>query len=87
MVVYEAYKKIKNTKGEQNALEAYAQITRTKIIELTNSLSLEATDISLTTNLGIANSIIIATAKTHKAQILTSNKHLKNIKEAKFITK
>jgi len=87
IVVYEVYKKIKSTKGEQNALEAYAQISRTKIIELTNSLSLEAADISLTTNLGMADSIIVATAKTHKAQILTSDEHLKNIKGVKFISK
>jgi len=87
IVVYEVYKKIKSTKGEQNALEAYAQISRTEIIELTKSLSLEAADISLTTNLGMADSIIVATAKTHKAQILTSDEHLKNIKEVKFINK
>ena len=87
IVVYEVYKKIKSTKGEQNALEASAQIFRTKIIELTSSLSLEAADISLTTNLGMADSIIIATAKAHKAQILTSDEHLKNIKEVKFISK
>jgi predicted nucleic acid-binding protein len=87
IVVYEVYKKIKSTKDEQNALEAYAQISRTKIIELTSPLSLEAADISLTTNLGMADSIIIATAKAHKAQILTSDEHLKNIKGVKFISK
>ena len=87
IVVYEVYKKIKSTKGEQNALEAYAQISRTKIIELTNSLSLEAADITLTTNLGMADSIIIATAKAYKAQVITSDEHLKNTKEVKFISK
>lgn len=87
IVVYEVYKKIKSTKDEQNALEAYAQISRTKIIELTSPLSLEAADISLTTNLGMADSIIIATAKAYKAQILTSDEHLKNIKGVKFISK
>jgi len=87
IVVYEVYKKIKSTKDEQNALEAYAQISRTKIVELTSPLSLEAADISLTTNLGMADSIIIATAKAYKAQILTSDEHLKNIKGVKFISK
>lgn len=87
IVVYEVYKKIKSTKDEQNALEAYAQISRTKIIELTSPLSLEAADISLTTNLGMADSIIIATAKAYKAQILTSDEHLKNIKGVRFISK
>jgi predicted nucleic acid-binding protein len=87
IVVYEVYKKIKSTKGEQNALEAYAQISRTKIIELTSPLSLEAADISLNANLGAADAIIIATAKAHNAQIITSDEHLKNIKGVRFISK
>ena len=87
IVVYEVYRKIKNTKGEQKALEAYAQISRTKIIELNSPLSLEAADISLTTNLGMADSIIVATAKTCNAEIITSDKHLKDIKGVKFISK
>ena len=87
IVLYEVYRKIKNTKGEQKALEAYAQISRTKIIELTGSLSLEAADISLTINLSMADSIIVATAKTYNTEIITSDKHLKNIKAVKFISK
>jgi len=47
---------------------------------------LEAADISLTTNLGTADSIIIATAKAYNAQIITSDEHLKNIKGVKFIS-
>ncbi len=87
IVVYEVYKKIKSTKGEQKALEAYAQISRTKIVELTSPVSLEAADISLTTNLGMVDSIIVATAKAYNAQIITSDEHLKNIKGVKFLSK
>jgi predicted nucleic acid-binding protein len=85
IVVYEVYKKLKNKKGEQNALEAYAQITRTKIIELTAKLSLEAAETNQSTGLGMADSIVLATARAHNAQIITSDLHLKDIKETKFI--
>lgn len=85
IVVYEVYRKIKGSKGEQKALEAYAQISHTRILELTESLSLEAADISLKTGLGMADSIIVATAKANKAEIVTSDKHLKEIKGVKFI--
>lgn len=87
VVVYEVYKKIKTIKDEQKALEAYAQISRTKIIELTGSLSLEAADISLTANLGMADSIILATAKAYGAEVITSDEHLKSVKGVKFIKK
>ena len=53
IVVYEVYRKIKKAMGEEKALEAYAQISRTRIVELTESLSLEAADVSLKMNLGM----------------------------------
>jgi len=87
IIVYEVYKKIKTARDEQKALEAYAQISQTKIIELTSPLSLEAADISLTANLGMADSIIVATAKAYNAEIITSDEHLKSMKGVKFIKK
>lgn len=85
IVVYEVYKRIRSIQGEQSALEAYAQITRTKIVELTSQIALEAAETSLLTNLGMADSLIVATARAFNAQIVTSDKHLKDFKEAKFI--
>jgi predicted nucleic acid-binding protein len=87
IVVYEVYKKIKSVKGEEKALEAYAQMSRTKIVDLTSSLCLEAADISMNLELGMADSIIVATAKAYNAQIVTSDQHLKKIEKVKFISK
>jgi len=85
IVVYEVYKRIKSIQGEQSALEAYAQISRTKIIELSSQLALEAAEISLLTKLGIADSLIVATAKAFDAKVVTSDKHLKELNGVKFI--
>ena len=85
IVIYEVYKRIRSIQGEQSALEAYAQIDRTKIVELTSQIALEAAEISLSSNLGMADSMIVATARAFKAQILTSDKHLKDFKDVKFI--
>lgn len=87
IVVYEVYRKIKNAKGEQKALEAYAQMSCTKIAELTSILALKAADISIALSLGMADSIILATAKEHNAQIITSDQHLKDVHGVKFIKK
>jgi len=83
--IYEGYKKIKKTKGEERALEAYAQISYTRIVELTDSLSMQAADISLKKGLGMADSIIVATAKAYNAEIITSDIHLKEVENVKFI--
>ena len=87
IVVYEVYKKIKSVRGEEKALEAYAQMSRTKIVDLTSSLCLEAADISMNLDLGMADSIIVATAKVYNAQIVTSDQHLKKIERVQFISK
>jgi predicted nucleic acid-binding protein len=50
-------------------------------------LATEAVDISLTTNPGMADSIILATAKAYNAEIITSDICLKGIKRVKFIRK
>ncbi len=62
IVLYEVYKKIKCARGEEKALEAYAQISLTRIIELTSSLSVKAADVSIKNGIAIADSIVIATA-------------------------
>jgi predicted nucleic acid-binding protein len=85
IVVYEVYKRVRSIQGEQSALEAYAQIARTKIVELTTQIALEAAELSLSKNLGMADALILATARSFKAQILTSDKHLKEFKESKFV--
>ena len=87
IVIYEVYRKIKSIRGEEKALEAYAQMSRTKIVDLTSSLFLEEADISMNLNLGMADSIIVATAKAYNAQIVTSDEHLKKMDRVKFISK
>jgi predicted nucleic acid-binding protein len=87
IVVYEVYKKIKRAKGEQKALEAYAQMSRTRIVELTSVLSIKAADISIALNLGMADSIIVASAREHGAEIVTGDEHLKDLERVRFISK
>ncbi|XHH08075.1 MAG: type II toxin-antitoxin system VapC family toxin [Candidatus Bathyarchaeia archaeon] len=85
IVVYEVYKRVRGIQGEKSALEAYAQIARTKIVELTAQTALEAAEISLSKNLGMADALILATARAFNAEILTSDKHLKDFEETRFI--
>jgi predicted nucleic acid-binding protein len=87
IVIYEVYRKIKSVKGEEKALEAYAQMSLTRIVDLTSSLCLEAADTSMEFNLGMADSIIVATGRAFNAEIVTSDEHLKKIEKVKFISK
>ena len=87
IVIYEVYKRIKSVKGEEKALEAYAQMSRTRIVDLTSSLCMKAADISANLNLGMADAIIVAAANAWDADIVTSDQHLKRVNRVKFIGK
>jgi toxin FitB len=87
IVLYEVYKKIKCTRGEEKALEAYAQLSLTRVIDLTSSLSIKAADLIIKNEIAMADAIVLATANACGAQIITSDKHFMKIDNAKFINK
>jgi predicted nucleic acid-binding protein len=85
VVLYEVYKKLKKEKGEDLALEAYAQMTRTRILPFDQAAAVIAADTSLGKGLSMADSIVYSTAKSHRAQLLTSDIHLKDLEDVKFV--
>ncbi len=85
IVIYEVYKKIKSVKGEEKALEAYAQMSLTTVVELTSSLSLKAADVSIKKEIAMADAIVAVTATDCGAQIVTSDQHFRKIDGVKFI--
>jgi len=86
IVIYEVYKKIKSFKGEEKALEAYAQMSLTNVMDLTSSLSLKAADISIKKEIAMADAIVAAAATDCNAQIVTSDQHFRKMEDVKFIT-
>ena len=85
VVVYEVYKRLKKEKGEQVALEAYAQMTRSKLVPLDESTALGAADASLRIGLAMADAIVYTTARTYSAELITSDKDLKGLEGVRFI--
>ena len=85
VVLYEVYKKLKKEKGEDLALEAYAEMTRTRILPFDQAAALISADTSLRNGLSMADAIVYSTAKSHRAQLLTSDIHLKDLEGVKFV--
>lgn len=85
IVLYEVYRKVKQTVNEQNALEAVAAISQTLISPLDQSISLEAADYSLMLGLHMADAIVYATARHHDAELYTSDENLKGQKGVSYL--
>lgn len=72
VVLYEVYRKIKQAKGEELALEAVAALNQTKLVPVDQTLSLEAADYSLTHGLHFADALIYATSRHFEAELYTT---------------
>ena len=73
IVIYEVYKHAKRLLSEESALDAVAAMQKTRVVPLTDELALVAADLSLAHKLPMADAIVLATAQTHEAEVVTSD--------------
>jgi predicted nucleic acid-binding protein len=85
VALYEVYRKVKQVKGEETALEAVATLSQTKVVAIDQTLSLEAADYSLSDGLHFADALIYATARHFAAELHTSDPDLRGLKQVTFV--
>ena len=71
--IYEVYKVIRRDLSEERAVEAVSALRRATIAAVDESLALEAADLSLAHGLAMADSIVYATARRHRATLVTAD--------------
>lgn len=87
IVLYEVYKVIKRQRSEEEALTATAQMGKTQLVPLNDTIALTAADASLTYQLAMADAIVYATALTHKAKLVTSDMDLASLPGVVYLKK
>jgi toxin FitB len=85
VVLYEVYKKVKQARGEEVALEAVAALGQTEVVPVDQTLSLEAADYSLDYNFHFSDALVYATARKYSAQLYTSDEDLKGLEGVKLV--
>jgi len=85
VVLYEVYKRIKQAKGEEPALEAIAALSGTNVVALDQTIALEAADFSLENHLHMSDALVYATARHYEAQLYTSDEDLRKLKSVTFV--
>jgi len=73
IVLYEVYKRLRRELSEDDAVIAVSAMQRTRVIDLNQEIALTAADLSLDHGLAMADSIILATARMHRAELVTSD--------------
>ena len=86
IIVYEVYKKLRASYGEEEATKAVAHIEHyTKIVDADMNLAMKGAEASLAEELPMADAIIRGAARMHNAVIVTSDRHFKGKDGVVFI--
>jgi predicted nucleic acid-binding protein len=82
--ILEVFKRILQQRNEDGALQAIALMHQGLIVDLTSSIALDAAKIGAQLKLPLADSVILAIARTHAAVIWTQDEDFKGIKGGRY---
>ena len=83
--IYEVFRRVLGELGEERALDAVGTLSRGNLVELSQQEAIEAARLSVQYKLAMADSIILATARTFQATLWTQDAHFKGIEGVQFI--
>ena len=81
--LYEVFKKVLRTHGEDAALQIAAQMQQGELINLDEGLALEAAKLALP----MADSVIYATARRYNATLWTQDQHFEGLAGVRYFPK
>lgn len=87
IVLYEVYKRLKRDLTEDDALIAVSAMQGTQVIPITSEIALTAADLSLEHGLAMADSLVLATASLHHAELVTSDRDFEGIDGVTYLPK
>ena len=82
--LYEVFKRVLQQRGENDALEAVALIMQGEVVALDTTLALSAAKLSADLRLPMADSIILATARSEGAVLWTQDAHFKDLEGVRY---
>ena len=85
--LYEVFKRMLSQRGEEDALQAIGIMSLGAITGLTQEIAISAAHISSELKLAMADSIILATARTHEATLWTQDEDFSGIEGVKYTEK
>jgi len=87
ITIYEVFKVVLRESSESEALQVVAAMQKGTIIDLTTSIAMNASRLSLQYKLPMADSIILSTAQAYECLIWTQDSDFENLPDVKFFPK
>ena len=87
ITIYEVFKVVLRESSENNALQAASAMQQGRVVDLTASLAMVSSMLSLKHHLPMADSIVLATALEFKATLWTQDSDFINFAGVKYFPK
>jgi predicted nucleic acid-binding protein len=85
--IYEVFKVALRERGENDALQAMMAMQRGKVVDVTPTLAIAASRLSLKYHLAMADSLILATAQAYDAVVWTQDREFRKVPGVEFFPK
>ncbi len=83
----EVFKRVLQQRGENEALQAVAQMRQGRIVDLDATIALVAARLGLAEKLPLADSVMLATARVHSAVLWTQDADFERIEGVRYFRK
>jgi toxin FitB len=87
IIIYEVFKVVLRERGENSALQAAALLRQGDVVALTEDIAMAAARLSVAHKIPMADSIILATARTRDAIIWTQDDDFKGLDNVRYFSK
>lgn len=87
ITIYEVFKKVCQEANDNFAFQVVAHMKQGYVVDLDLTLAILASKLSLENKLPMADSIILATANTHKATIWTQDSDFEGLQNVRYFKK
>ena len=85
--IYEVFKRVLQQRGEDSALRAAALMHQAGVVDVTSPIAMDAVKLSTDLKLPMADSLILATARSCGAILWTQDAHFDGLPNVKFTKK
>lgn len=82
--IYEVFKRVLQQRGEDAALQAVALMHQAGVVDVTSPIAMDAVKLSTDLKLPMADSLILATARSCGAILWTQDAHFDRLPNIKF---
>ncbi len=83
--VYEVFKRVLQQRGESDALQSVALMQQGSVVDLTAPIALEAARTSAALGLPMADSVMLATARSFEATLWTQDSGFEGVEGVRYV--